>query len=99
MSSWVSIIPCSEVSVKGRDNSVLLPFFHVLPEKCKNREDVSMMRIEPPVSNQFTRLLLVIHYIQQYGCWNKHTILKINIHISFNGNLVINFPSLSFPVS
>ncbi len=41
MSSRVSIIPGSEVSVVGRDNSILLSFFHILPEESQNVEHVS----------------------------------------------------------
>lgn len=43
MSSWVSIIPASEVSVEGGDNSILLSFFHILPEESQNKEHVSQM--------------------------------------------------------
>lgn len=43
MSSWVSIIPGSEVSVEGCDNSILLSFFHILPEESQNAEHVSLI--------------------------------------------------------
>lgn len=35
MCSRVSIIPGSEVSVKRSDNCVLLPLFHISPEKTE----------------------------------------------------------------
>lgn len=41
MSSWISIIPGSEVSVEGCDNSILLSFLHILPEESQSTEHVS----------------------------------------------------------
>lgn len=40
MSSWVSIVPGSEVPVEGRDDSILLSFLHVLPEGNQNKSPV-----------------------------------------------------------
>ena len=45
MSSWVSIIPGSEVPVEGCDDSILLSFFHVLPKGGKNMSHVRLIYV------------------------------------------------------
>lgn len=37
MSSWVSIIPGSEVPVERCDDCILLSFFHIFPKKIEKK--------------------------------------------------------------